>query len=276
MLNSYFQHQTKLINTDCNFRCPDDCNAPGCRKPGIIVEVTLFDLIKLGRFLNTPVSRLFSQNCRLGLTACKYNIRYMNLLIKMKKPCRLLSGDQCSVHDVKPLSCILFPELYQVQGVLPELSKKPLFHSFPCMKKPVVVSQTRKKAISKLEKMSLQEQTLSYAYLFGMPNFIIDKKHLRKKLRQIHPKHRKLFLQDYDNLLNNLLKSYSFSESVKEKISRLNTESEINNLLEKLNDRVMMEDLMEKMVQPEVVHRLKEDGIKQLKRSVRPPEICFM
>jgi predicted transcriptional regulator YheO len=76
--------------------------------------------------------------------------------------------------------------------------------------------------------------------------------------------------------LNNLLKSYSFSESVKEKISRLNTESEINNLLEKLNDRVMMEDLMEKMVQPEVVHRLKEDGIKQLKRSVRPPEICFM
>jgi Fe-S-cluster containining protein len=276
MLNSYFQHQTKLINTDCNFRCPDDCNAPGCRKPGIIVEVTLFDLIKLGRFLNTPVSRLFSQNCRLGLTACKYNIRYMNLLIKMKKPCRLLSGDQCSVHDVKPLSCILFPELYQVQGVLPELSKKPLFHSFPCMKKPVVVSQTRKKAISKLEKMSLQEQALSYAYLFGMPNFIIDKKHLRKKLRQIHPKHRKLFLQDYDNLLNNLLKSYSFSESVKEKISRLNTESEINNLLEKLNDRVMMEDLMEKMVQPEVVHRLKEDGIKQLKRSVRPPEICFM
>jgi len=276
MLNSYFQHQTKLVDIDCNFRCPDDCNAPGCRKTGIIVEVTLFDLIKLSRFLNTPVSHLFSQHCRLGLTVCKYNIRYMNLLIKMKKPCRFLSGDQCSVHDVKPLSCILFPELYQVQGLLPELSIKPLFHSFQCMKKPVVISETRKKAIRKLEKMSLQEQALSYAYLFGTPNFIIDKKQLRKKLRQIHPKHRKLFLQDYDNLLNNLLKSYSFIENVKEKISRLDTESEINNLLEKLNDRVMMEDLIEEMVRPVVVHRLKKDGIKQLKRRLSPPAICFM
>jgi hypothetical protein len=144
------------------------------------------------------------------------------------------------------------------------------------MKKPIVVSEKRKKAIRKLEKMSLREQALSYAYLFGIPNFIVDKKQLRKKLRQIHPKHRKLFLQDYDNLLNNLLKSYSFSESVKEKISRLDTESERNNLLEKLNDRVMMEDLIEEMVQPEVIHRLKKDGIKQLKRSVHPPEICFM
>jgi hypothetical protein len=144
------------------------------------------------------------------------------------------------------------------------------------VKKPVVVSETRKKAIRKLEKMSLQEQALSYAYLFGTPNFIIDKKQLRKKLRQIHPKHRKLFLQDYDNLLNNLLKSYSFIENVKKKISRLDTESEINNLLEKLSDRVMMEDLIEEMVRPVVVHRLKKDGIKQLKRRLSPPAICFM
>ena len=194
----------------------------------------------------------------------------------MKKPCRFLSGDQCSVHDVKPLSCILFPELYQVQGLLQELSIKPLFQSFPCIKKPVVVSETRKKAIRKLEKMSLQEQALSYAYLFRTPNFIIDKKQLRKKVRQIHPKNRKLFLQDYDNLLNNLLKSYSFVESAKEKISRLDTESEINNLLEKLSDRVMMEDIIEEMVRPVVVHRLKKDGIKQLKRMLSPPAICFM
>jgi hypothetical protein len=160
--------------------------------------------------------------------------------------------------------------------VLPELSKKPLFHSFPCMKKPIVVSKMRKKALKKLEKMSLHEQALSYAYLFGIPNFIIDKKHLRKKLRQIHPRHRKLFLQDYDNLLNDLLNSYSFIESVKEKISRLDTESEINILLEKLSNRVMMEDLIEKMVQPMVVHRLKKDGIKPLKRRLYPPAICFM
>jgi Fe-S-cluster containining protein len=276
MLNNYFQHQAHIADVECNFRCPKDCNAPGCRKADIIVEVTLFDLIKLGRLLNTPVSHLFSQHCRLGLTVCKDNIRYMNLLIKMKKPCLFLSGNQCDVHDVKPLSCTLFPELYQIQGVLPELSKKPLFDSFPCLKKPIVISEMRTKALKRLERMSLQEQALSYAYLFGIPNFIIDKKPLRKKLRQSHPKQRNLFLQDYDNLLNELLKSYSFIESVMEKISRLDAESEIKNLFEKLSDRVMMEDLIEKMVRPVVVHRLKRDGIKQLKRRLYPSAICFM
>jgi hypothetical protein len=124
--------------------------------------------------------------------------------------------------------------------------------------------------------MSSQEEALSHAYLFGVPSFIIDEKPLRKKLRRIHPKQRNLSLQDYDNLLNELLKSYSFFESVMEKISRLDTESEIQNLFEKLSDRVMMKCLMEKMIRPVVVHRFKRDDIKQLKRSLHPPAVCFM
>ncbi len=124
--------------------------------------------------------------------------------------------------------------------------------------------------------MSLLEQALSYAYLFGVPSFIIDEKPLRKKLRRSHPEYRNLSLQDYDKLLNKLFKSYSFIDSVMEKIYRLNTESEINNLFEKLNDRVRIEHLMEKMVRPVVVHRLERDDIKQLKRILHPPAICFM
>jgi Fe-S-cluster containining protein len=276
MLNNYFQHQSHLVDIDCDFRCPDDCSSPGCRKKNITVEVTLFDLIKLSRFLNIPVSHIFSQHCRLGLAACKDHIQYMNLLIKMKKPCRFLSGNQCDVHDAKPLSCILFPELYQIQGEMPELSKKPLFRSFPCLKKPILISEMRTNALRKLERMSLQEQALSYAYLFGTPNFVVDKKHLRKKVRQRHSKRRKLSLKDYDNLLNDLLCSNNFIESVMEKISRLDTESDVKNLFDKLSDRVMMEDLIEKLARPVVVHRLKKDGIKQLKRHLYPPAICFM
>ena len=124
--------------------------------------------------------------------------------------------------------------------------------------------------------MSSQEQALSHTYLFGVPSFIIDEKPLRKKLRRNHQKQRDLSLQDYDNLLNELLKSYSFIESVMEKISRLDAESEIKNLFEKLSDRVMMKCLVEKMVRPLVVHRFERGGIKQLKRSLNPPAICFM
>ena len=276
MLNNYFQHQAKLVDIECDFRCPDDCNAPGCRNAGIIVEVTLFDLIKLSRFLKTPVPHLFSQHCHLGLMIYEDNIRYKKLLIKMKKPCLFFSGNQCIVHDAKPLNCILFPELFHIKGLLPKLSKNPLFYTFPCLEKPIVISGKRIKALRKLRRMSLQEQTLSHAYLFGVPSFIIDEKSLRKKLRQSHPNHRNLSLQDYDNLLNNLPNFYGFIESVMEKISRLDAESEIRDLFEKLNDRVMMKHLMKKMIRPVVVHRLKRDGIKQFKRSLHPPAIWFM
>jgi Fe-S-cluster containining protein len=276
MLNNCLQHQSQLADIDRDFRCPDDCSAPGCRKAGIIVEVTLFDLIGLGRFLNTPVSELFSQNCHLGLMVRKTNVNYMNLLIKIEKPCLFLSGTQCEVHNVKPLSCQLFPELYHIQGALPEVSKKPIFHSFPCLKKPIVVSEKRKKALKKLERKSLPEQALSCAYLFGIPKFIIDKKHLRKKDRRDQSKHRVPSLQDYDNLLMKLLKSNRFNENVTEKIYRLDAESEVKNLFEKLKDHVRMEDLMEKMVCSTVVHRLEKDNIKQLKRSLLPSATCFM
>lgn len=123
--------------------------------------------------------------------------------------------------------------------------------------------------------MSSMEEALSHAYLFGEPSFIIDEKPLRKKLRRSHPKHQNLSLQDYDNLLNKLFKTINYFESIMEKISRLDTESEIKNLFDKLSDSVMMELLIEKMVQPVVVHRLERDDIKQLKRSLHPPAICF-
>jgi len=275
MLNNYFQHQAHIFDIECNFRCPDDCNAPGCRKVDIIVEVTIFDLIRLGRFLNTPAYHLFSQYCHLGLMICEDNIRYKRLLIKMTKPCLFLSENQCVVHDAKPLNCKLFPELYHIKGVLPKLSKNPLFYTFPCLKEPIVISEKRIKALTKLRRMSLREQALSHEYLFGVPSFVIDEKPLRKKLRRNHPKHQNISLQDYDNLLNKLLKSYSYIENVLEKISRLDAESERKNLFEKLSDHVIMEHLMEKMVRPMVVHRLERDDIKQLKRSLHPPAIYF-
>jgi hypothetical protein len=143
------------------------------------------------------------------------------------------------------------------------------------MNESIDISEKRKEALKKLRRMSLCEQALSHAYLFGVPSFVIDEKSLRKKIRQSHPKYQTLSLQDYDILLNKLLKSYGFIENVMEKISKLDADSEINNLFEKLSDRVMMERLMEKMVRPVVIHRLERNDIKQLKRYIYPPATCF-
>jgi Fe-S-cluster containining protein len=276
LLDNYFQRQADISDIEGNFRCPEDCNAPGCSMTDIIVDVTLFDLIRLSRDLTTRVSHLFSQYCQLGLMVCEDNIRYKRLVIKMKKPCLFLSGNRCIVQGSKPLSCILFPEFYQVKGLLPKLSQKPIFNSFPCLKKPITISENRKNALKKLKKMHLQEQTLSHDYLFGVPSFIVCAKPLTKKLRRRHPGKIKFFLKDYDNILNKTLKASGFFESVFEKISRFDTMAGTKHIFEKLNDRVTTTHLMEKMIRPGVVHKLERHHIKKLKRSLLSPAMYQM
>ena len=124
--------------------------------------------------------------------------------------------------------------------------------------------------------MSIQEQALSHDYLFGVPSFIVCAKPLKKKLRRRHPKKKLFSLKDYDNILNKTLKASGFFESVFEKIFRLDTMAGMQHVIEKLNDRVMMTHLMEKMVQPGVVHKLERHHIKKLKRSLLSPAIYFM
>jgi Fe-S-cluster containining protein len=218
MPNDYFRYQADICNIESNFRYPDDCNAPGCWMENIIVEATLFDLTRLSRTLNIPVSHLFSQYYRIGLMTCDVNIRYKRLLVKMKKPCPLLFNNRCLVHDAKPLNCRLFPEYYEIKGLLPELSKNPLFRAFPCLKKSIAISEKRYAALIKLRKMSSLEQALTYDYLFNMPRFIIDAKPMTRRLRRNHPKSYKISSQDYDKLLDEMLNSLNFSEHIMNKI----------------------------------------------------------
>ncbi|MBW1842684.1 MAG: hypothetical protein JRI75_13010, partial [Deltaproteobacteria bacterium] len=135
MLDRYFQKQAQLAGTDSSFMCPEDCDAPGCRMEDIIVEVTLFDLIRLGPELDIPVSGFFTDHCRIGLQACQSNPRYMRLLIKLNKPCCFFKDKRCRVQRSKPLICTLFPEYHQIVGLFPELSKLPVYRNFPCLKR---------------------------------------------------------------------------------------------------------------------------------------------
>jgi Fe-S-cluster containining protein len=275
MLNDYLKHLADIFDIESNFRCPDECDAPGCRMAEIIVEITLFDLIRVGLALNTPVSQLFSQYCRLGSAPCEENIRYSRLVIKMKKPCPFLSGNRCAVHDAKPLNCRLFPENYQITGLLPELSEKPIFHTFPCLKKPIAISEKRYTALKKLQKMCSLEQALTYDYLFDTPNFIIDAKPLTKELRHNHPKTRTFSLQDYDKLLHDILNSLNFLEPVIKKIIEMDTDAGVKKLFEQLGDRVKMEHLMGKTARLNVVYKLKRHHMKQCKRILRSHDVPF-
>jgi len=276
MLESYFQYQAKLAETDRSLECPEDCSAPGCWRGDVVVEVNLFDLIRLNQVLNTPVPALFFNHCYLGLQACDINPRYHRLIIKLKKPCHFLQKSRCAVHGSKPLNCVLFPEYHQIIGHWPKLAESRVFRNFPCIKSEIMVSDERSRALKKLREISSREEAYSYYFLLGLPSFIVDSKPLTKQLKQANLKGRAFTSKDYEKILDKKLKSTGFLDIIIAKISQLDTRQSMESLVEKVQNDVLMEPLLAKKDLPEVVHCIKGNNFKQLKRKLRQPEVVFM
>ena len=276
MIETYFQYQAKLAETESFLECPEDCSAPGCWMGDVIVEVSLFDLIRLGQALNTAVSAFFFNHCYLGLQTCELNPRYHRLIIKLKKPCDFLQKSRCAVHGSKPLNCVLFPEYHQIIGHWPKLAENRIFRSFPCIKKEIIISDQRGRALKNLGKISSRQEACSYDFLFGLPAFIVDAKPFSRQLQQAYRKDRALTVKDYEKLLDKKLKSTGFLDIVVAKIAQLDTRKSMENLIEKVQDDALMEPLLAQKDLPEVVHCIKGDNFKRLKRKVRQPEVVFM
>ena len=234
MIETYFQYQAKLAATESALECPQDCNASGCWRGDVIVEVSLFDLIRLSQVLDNPVSALFFNHCYLGLQASDLNPRYHRLIIKLKKPCYFLEKSRCAVHSSKPLHCILFPEYHQISGHWSKLAKSPVFRSFPCIKNKILVSEQRGRALKELRKISSREEACSYDFLFGLPSFIVDSKPLTTRLKQAYHKDRAITLKDHERLVGEKLKSTGFLDSIVAKISQLDTRKTIESLILKI------------------------------------------
>lgn len=275
-MERYFQHQAELASQACNWRCPEDCDAPGCWMAEVIVQVNLFDLIRLSLILNTAVSVLFLQHCFMGLEDSEIDPRYQRVLIKLKKPCNFLQKAICRVHGSKPLNCVLFPEYHQVKGIIPHLVNNPIFKGFPCLRAEIKVSQARSKALETLRAMSCREEALSNQFLFNTPSFIIDSKPLTKLLKQRGLKGPSGSLQDYEQLLRSVLKPSGFFDGIMDKIYQLDTRPGKESLYEKLGNDDLMKPLLEKLNRPDSIYRLKGHQFMRLKRTLQPPEVFFM
>jgi Fe-S-cluster containining protein len=269
-MEHYFKHQADLAGTDCNFQCPEECNAPGCCSEGIIIGVTLFDLMRLSPALDRPVSVVFKDYCRLGFQSYVLNPRYKHLLIKLKNPCLFLRESRCLVHGSKPLNCVLFPELHQLKGLLDELRRRPIFRLFPCLNGDIAISDTRKTALQTLRRMSLREEALSYFLLFGEPSFILDPKPFTRQLKRKSPGNRPFSIQDYDRILDEQLRTVGLFDQVMEQVSELDTKKARERLFEKLTDDVLIAPILGKLNRPKIVHRFKRDRIQRFKRRPQP------
>lgn len=276
MLERYFQYQAGLAETKSFLKCPKDCNAPGCWMADVAVEVSLFDLIRLNQALDVSVSNLFFNYCSLGLQAYEPNPRYYRLIIKLKKPCRFLKNTRCEVHGSKPLNCVLFPEYHRASGQWQKLAGNRIFCRFPCINSELEVSDDRSTALKTLRSISLRQEALSYYFLTGLPSFILDSKFLNKHLNQAGFKNRPFTFQDYDRLLDQQLRTAGLLDSIIDKIFQLDTRQGKKDLFEKVNDKTFMQPLVEKNADPEIVHRLKGNRFRPLKRKLQRPEVIFM
>ena len=276
MLESYFKYPAGLAATESALKCPRDCNAPGCWMADVIVEASLFDLIRLSLALNVSVSTLFFSHCYLGLQICEINPRYYQLLIKLKKPCHFLEKSRCTVHGSKPLNCVLFPEYHQIIGHWSKLTANKIFCRFPCIKSRFVVSEKRAKALKELGKMRSREEALSYYFLIGLPSFIVDSKPIARQLKQAGLNKSALTLSDFDRLFNKQLQATGVLDNIISNIYCLDTRKGMEDFVAKVSDNTLMEPLLAQKDCPKIVHCIKGDRFKRLKRRLQIPEAVFM
>jgi Fe-S-cluster containining protein len=276
MLERYFQYQADLGATERNMLCPEDCDAPGCWMTEVVVGVSLFDLIRLSLALNTPVSSLFLNHCRFGFQCNELNPRYVNLWIKLEKPCPFLQKARCRVHSFKPFDCVFFPEYHQIAGVLPELANRPVFKKFPCLKSKITVSDQRSQALKELKKISTREEALSCYFLLEIPSFIIDTKPLVKQLKKSGLKNKSFSAENYHRQLYEKLKSTGLFDGITDKVTRLDTRQEMESLLGQLENKTLIKALLEKKARPEIVFRVDENRLKPVKRYLQRPDLIFM
>jgi Fe-S-cluster containining protein len=276
MLERYFQYQADLAATERNMLCPEDCDAPGCWMTEVVVGVSLFDLIRLSLALNTPVSSLFLNHCRFGFQCNELNPSYVNLLIKLEKPCPFLQKARCRVHSFKPFDCVFFPEYHQIAGLLPELANRPVFKKFPCLKSKITLSDQRSQALKELKKMSNREEALSCYFLLEIPSFIIDTKPLVKQLKKSGLKSKSFSAENYHRHLYEKLKSTGLFDSIMDKVTRLDTRQEMERIFSQLENKTLIKALLEKKARPEIVYRVDENRLKPVKRYLQRSDLIFM
>jgi hypothetical protein len=276
MLERYLQYQADLAATERDMLCPKDCDAPCCWMTQVVVGVSLFDLIRLSLALNTPVSSLFLNHCRFGFQCNELNPRYLNLSIRLERPCPFLQKARCRVHSFKPFDCVFFPEYHQIAGVLPELANRPVFKKIPCLKNKITVSDQRSQALKELKKMSSREDTLSCYFLFEIPCFIIDTKPLVKQLKKSGLKSKSFSAENYHRQLYEKLKSTGLFHGIMDKVTRLDTRQEMESLFGQLENKTLIEALLEKKARPEIVFRVDENRLKPVKRYLQRSDLIFM
>jgi len=183
-LSGYVRRRAHLASQASDFQCDPDCTRPGCKSPDLQVPVSLVDILGAARHRGESVSALYRRHYVLGLFYNDTDYCLRTVSLKLQKPCPFLADDLCALYPVRPLPCMLFPEVLVSRGLFEEQAVKEQFRDYLCLRRPLKLSPERARVVATLQKMWERESLVTSFYLFGHGHCHLDFTNLIAELPQ--------------------------------------------------------------------------------------------
>ena len=209
------------MDRDKPFRCVDGCTRC-CTDTGHPLELTLGDIIRLCGHLSTSGPDFFESYCEIV-----WNMAPSSTVlvpgIGLKFPCAFLEGGKCSVYDIRPIHCRLFPE-----ALVADNCNLDIYHGsgYECMDAGFRLNAHMKGHINWLKDIDGQELRVTASY-FGNFNYCVELN--EAKVRDING-----FLSQAGTIERASLRRKLYCDMIKAK-HRGNVKSAFVKMMEKIN-----------------------------------------
>lgn len=240
------------------------------------IPVTIFDVMGAAAYRNRNQLDIFLEYYRLGLLPVEGQERIVRATLKIRKPCRYLEAEKCTVYPVRPLACALFPEHLAVSGSLPEKLSQPHFRDYLCLHQGIEISEQRSQVAKRLNGKLQRELLVSDWYLFGCSPFFIDLKNLEVNASDEVPCGERDFEEKvensercavsmFDDLFQKTFSGFRPFDQVEGNMARLARVELQEKLLASLENDKLLKKLARKCHDMERVFRIKDGQLKERK-----------
>jgi Fe-S-cluster containining protein len=288
MIHEYFAQRTYLGSKQSEFQCSPDCSRPGCSHPDMQVPATIFDILGAAIFRDEPILAVYHKYYSLGVMPREGLEWIKSVSLKLKKPCPFLDNNRCGIYTVRPLSCILFPENYEIDGTLKTLAAQSAYKDYLCLQTPFGVSRERARTIRVLQGMLQQELLISDSYLFDISPFWIDFENLLQEL--VHHSHESPRASGADGTDESDLVQFASFESVFNKtfaqcrpltqldsrLLKLDGFDQRKKIFSGLNERKLLKSLARRNEDRPLVHKFVDGRLEARRQSLIPREHMFV
>jgi len=159
----------KPHETDKEFKCVEGCTRC-CTDKSRNIELTLPDILRLNKRLGIPPEKILEDYGEISWNLIPFTHTIIPSLI-LKMPCKFLKEGKCSIYQIRPILCRLFPESLVVDEGFDVEDLKGF--GYMCIDRGVALSDKRREWIQELIEESDDdfEETIEF---FQTTSYCVD------------------------------------------------------------------------------------------------------